>query len=297
MGQVKSLRIPLGGKRAFTKGWPTGGGASNDPAVIKLWLEAGCNIGFPVAINGVIVLDVDVKPGQHGAESLAILISRHGPLPNTLTVRTPSGGTHYYFKATDIVQQTQSNTLGDGLDTPGQVACPPTKGYRQTRGGPMAAAPAWLADYLHPREAVEQVWVVEPDNPVELEWFTYYCQHDAPEAIVDVNSDNNTCTIFATAKDRGISMDAAVEIALEHHRDISHFDRWWVELKAHNVYEGGYFNKVAPGASSWLADFGTDESVYDNNAADYVLHSATPLPDDQEFQVLIDGEYFPCSQE
>src|SRR5439155_10250685 len=65
----------------------------------------------------LIVLDVDPRKG--GEKSLAQLVDEYGPLPVTRTVKTPSGGWHFYFlRPTDhepIIKSTQSE-IGDGLD-------------------------------------------------------------------------------------------------------------------------------------------------------------------------------------
>ena len=57
----------------------------------------GGDYGVPTGSrNGFFVVDLDVKPakGIDGLEALAAL----GELPDTLTVATPSGGWHLYFK-------------------------------------------------------------------------------------------------------------------------------------------------------------------------------------------------------
>ena len=53
------------------------------------------NIGIPCgSINGFFVLDIDLK--DNGYEEFKKYIEKHGE-PNTLTIKTPSGGRHYYF--------------------------------------------------------------------------------------------------------------------------------------------------------------------------------------------------------
>lgn len=72
--------------------------ASNDPAVINRWWAEHplANIGIATGvISDLVVVDVDVKNGAKGFESLATL----GELPVTLAVQTPSGGQHLYHVA------------------------------------------------------------------------------------------------------------------------------------------------------------------------------------------------------
>ena len=68
------------------------------------WASAPYNIGISCGPSGLVIIDLDVAKdgsGPHGADSLAQLCARHGQprLSGTLTVRTPSGGTHLYFRA------------------------------------------------------------------------------------------------------------------------------------------------------------------------------------------------------
>lgn len=68
---------------------------------IKEWWSKWpfANIGIRTgAESEIIVLDVEVKNGAQGLESLAEFESEFGPPPPTLRVRTPSGGLHLYFK-------------------------------------------------------------------------------------------------------------------------------------------------------------------------------------------------------
>ncbi|HOX23508.1 MAG TPA: bifunctional DNA primase/polymerase, partial [Elusimicrobiales bacterium] len=72
--------------------------ASKDPAIIKRWWaeHPSANIGIATGIiSDLVVVDVDVKNGAKGFESLATL----GELPVTLAVQTPSGGQHLYHVA------------------------------------------------------------------------------------------------------------------------------------------------------------------------------------------------------
>lgn len=70
--------------------------ATRDPeAVRKAFTRTPeANIGLATGeASRVLALDMDVKNGARGPESLAAL----GELPETLTVATPSGGRHFYF--------------------------------------------------------------------------------------------------------------------------------------------------------------------------------------------------------
>jgi hypothetical protein len=78
------------------------------------WPDA--NIGLVTGqASGRIVLDIDVKKGKKGLESLQTLIDENGPLPQTLTARTPSGGWHYVFRMPDRPIKSRKG-VRDGVD-------------------------------------------------------------------------------------------------------------------------------------------------------------------------------------
>ena len=73
--------------------------ATTDPEMVRRWWTTwpDANIGHRPPKSSVIV-DADDKPGKPGAATLASLIAFNGPLPNTVTATTGSGGRHYFFK-------------------------------------------------------------------------------------------------------------------------------------------------------------------------------------------------------
>jgi putative DNA primase/helicase len=119
------------------------------------------NIGILTgAPSGLLVLDVD--PDNGGDATLDDLVAEHGPLPTTYTVRTGSGGTHYYFTGADIGNS--AGRLGKGLDIRGeggQVVAPPSvsgKGaYSVEVDAPVAPMPAWMLERLTTTPAVRPV--------------------------------------------------------------------------------------------------------------------------------------------
>lgn len=94
------------------------------------------------ASGGLLVLDVDNKNGKDGMASLLKLT--RGEEPDTLKVRTPSGGVHYYFRT----DQTVRNAAGflKGLDIRGD-------------GGYIVAPPSII-------DGVEYVWLSDPDAEI-----------------------------------------------------------------------------------------------------------------------------------
>ena len=62
------------------------------------WKQKDYNIGVTVYGTRFVVIDIDVKNGKKGFESLAALEARLGPLPQSFRVNTPSGGQHIYLR-------------------------------------------------------------------------------------------------------------------------------------------------------------------------------------------------------
>lgn len=96
--------------------------SSRDPITITGWFSEefmGVNVPLNIMVDtgrsGLCVVDVDTKPGKVGAASLAALIAKHGPLPETLTVTTASGGLHYYFRAEGFANT--ASKIGEDIDT------------------------------------------------------------------------------------------------------------------------------------------------------------------------------------
>lgn len=161
--------------------------ATTDPDRIRrAWTTAPFNIGVATGPSGLVVHDLDTaKPGetlpeewrmpgvQDGEDVLAVLADRHNqPLPaDTLTVATPSGGLHLYYRAPDGVEfRTTAGKLGWKVDTRAHggyvVAAGSTVDgcrYRVVVDAPVAPLPVWLATLLRPAPLPSV-----PDQPVRV---------------------------------------------------------------------------------------------------------------------------------
>jgi len=126
----------------------------------------GLTTGKP---NGIWALDVDMKKGANGYESLEQLQRQYGPLPLTWTQRTPSGGCHAIFIYPDNLKPgtkiiSNAGVVGPGLDVRGDggyiIVTPSTRpdgmSY-QTIYGPeyLTYAPDWLLDLASKPAAVK----------------------------------------------------------------------------------------------------------------------------------------------
>jgi Bifunctional DNA primase/polymerase, N-terminal/Primase C terminal 1 (PriCT-1) len=120
----------------------------------RRWPEAGVAIRTGRESN-LVVLDVD---GDDGAESLRRLECERDELPRTASVKTPSGGEHFYFRHPGGEIRNSAGKLGPGLDVRGDggyVVAPPTPGYEPDEEAPIAELPEWLRELMRavPRQA------------------------------------------------------------------------------------------------------------------------------------------------
>jgi len=105
----------------------------------RKWFAIPCG-----QVSGIVVVDVDVKGGSQGLESLTNLL---GGDPRELwkgvpCVQTKSGGWHFYFSYTDPLPKRMGILPGVDLCADGQwVFCPPMENYKVVRGGGMPPLP------------------------------------------------------------------------------------------------------------------------------------------------------------
>ena len=88
------------GKKPCLKDWPKL--ATSDEGQIREWAKKYPKANWAVmtgAESGLVVIDVDAeeKPEEDGRKSWQRLVAEHGE-PETLTVATPSGGMHVYYR-------------------------------------------------------------------------------------------------------------------------------------------------------------------------------------------------------
>ncbi|MFI4941318.1 MAG: bifunctional DNA primase/polymerase [Burkholderiales bacterium] len=129
--------------------------ASTDSNQIANWYPADSQLNIGIAtgpVSQVWVLDLDVKDGALGMESLAELEQEHGPLPATLTCITTSGGKHLFFNYTAAMKIKSGAAIRPGVDVRAEggyvVAVPSIVGGQPyswlDESTPIADAPEWL---------------------------------------------------------------------------------------------------------------------------------------------------------
>lgn len=162
--------------------------ATTDPAVIAAWWgnEPNANVGVATGLSNLLVIDIDTKDGKVGAQTLADLEEEHGALPPTYTVRTWSGGLHYFFQ---MPAERLSNTagtakagLGPDIDTRGDggyvVAAPSVvrengkEGvYSVLQATAPATAPEWISEKLtKPKRPMVRPGLPSQPRPAAVEY-------------------------------------------------------------------------------------------------------------------------------
>lgn len=112
--------------------------------------------------SGFWVLDIDVKDGAPGLESMQALINEHGEVPKTLIARTATGGFHYFFKMPDFDFR-NSTAFRPGLDSRANGGCviaAPSRLHDGSAyswhnwGHEIIEAPQWLIDTIQTKKEV-----------------------------------------------------------------------------------------------------------------------------------------------
>src|SRR6187549_3198422 len=150
--------------------------ATTDPALIeRMWRDSTfANIGIYAGASGLYVVDVDMNPWKNkiGEQTWAALVAQHGHV-DTYTVRTWSGGLHFYYRMPEGMSLRNTSGkdggrgLGPDIDTRGNgyVLAPPSfvrevdstgmhEGvYSVEHDLPIADLPQWIIDLVQDRPA------------------------------------------------------------------------------------------------------------------------------------------------
>ena len=199
-------------------GWPTK--ATSDPEVVAMyWLPMPeANIG--IHCEGLAVIDVDVNKGGNDAlERLRMLYD----LPATLCGRTPTGGSHLFYRLPEGHAGVPNSVghLGEGMDVrstggyvvaAGSVVAAGTYEWEHP-GVAIADAPGWLVERLGaPRKSApgDKGAVVDaPDAMLERarEWL-----QGAERSVKGAGGDQAAFRVAAGLRDLGVSEAQACEL-------------------------------------------------------------------------------------
>lgn len=152
--------------------------ATADPEIIKQWFSTmyrGAMIGLPTGqTTGLLVVDVDMKNGKDGLKSLRQWEESFGILPETLTVKTPTGGYHLIFKLPEGINiPCGVSVLGEGIDIRADGGYVVALGsineawesYSIDCDLPLAPAPDFLIAYLTAKQSKKEPAVMKGEIP------------------------------------------------------------------------------------------------------------------------------------
>jgi hypothetical protein len=220
---LKLFPVAANEKRPAHAGWQDE--ATDDPAMLSRWFGRGdYNIGVACGPSRLIVVDCDVKNGRNGIAELEALAGDNAiDLDLTLSVRTPSGGRHWYWLAPDGECVADSaGKVAPGIDirsrsglvvAPGSVT--PQGRYSFAADLPIAPAPPWLLDAIRAastaREPAQPVVAVELDLPVNVALARGYLA-DAPASIEGSGGDDNAFRVACQVRDFGVTEETALNL-------------------------------------------------------------------------------------
>lgn len=239
-----------GGKKAppLIEDWENR--ATDNLEALHAWEERfpGCNWGIACGPSGLTVIDVDVKKGAPGRETYRKLRENpETPFPETLTVKTPSGGRHFIYAG-----KTRSSvgTLGPGIDTRSSGGYVLLAGSTLADGGASyavvnpvepAPVPAWIVERLGthtPAPRIAEEPATELDQPHNLLRAIEYLQMKAPPAVEGEGGDETTYKTACRVRDLGISEVTALEILYRYYspRCLPPWEYSELEVKVRNAY-------------------------------------------------------------
>lgn len=237
--------------------------ASSDQEIIKAWkARSDCYLCIALSQSNLTVLDVDNKHGNNGSETLELLELSYQKLPNTLKVRTPSGGFHYYFQGKSAHT---IGKLGPGLDTPVMV---PLAGETVTGKGVYeiivqlkpAPLPTWLNRLVGETRPVKNTTnksLIELDISENTKRAISWLRTGATTAIEGMGGDRITYEIACGVRDFGVSEKTCLIIMLEHWNPHCS-PPWEIDDLAGKISNSYHYARSQVGINTPQVDFADD---------------------------------------
>ncbi len=214
-------------KDPILKGFPTK--ATRDEKTIREWWgkRPYCNVGistskFRDGECALLAVDVDVKEGKKGDESVFQLELEGKEFPPTITQLTPSGGRHFIYRVKEAVGNSTSK-IAPGIDIRSKGGFLVGAGSRVGGGiyliePSYQSDPQWAPDWLVSSCAHGQSETPpQEDAPAKLDSKRAYTRAaewllSAPLAVQGANGDQTTFRVCAKMKDFGLSQKEASEL-------------------------------------------------------------------------------------
>lgn len=230
--------------------------ATTDPERIRaLWrdpvmgIEQAHNVG--VLTTGMIVVDIDVKNGKAGLDTFAKL----GGQFDTLTVRTPSGGYHCYYRGPDSAGLVEG--LGPGLDhrSHNNYVLAPGSGdvrglYELVLDLPMREVPEPIKALLRPPSTRPEGGGGDVDDTAAAIASAVSYLRSVGPAIEGAGGDSHTYQVCCRVREFGVSEERAFELIRDEFngRCIPPWDEQELRGKVFNAYAyaTGSAGNIAP---------------------------------------------------
>jgi hypothetical protein len=239
--------------------------ATDDRKTIEKWNEQypNYNVGISTTAFGaneaLLVVDVDVKDGKNGNETLHQLELEGCPFPETFEQLTPTGGRHLVYRVPEPVKQ-GTDVLGRGLDVRSRGGYILGSGSRLEEGEYRAVprdivpAPEWLVarcGRAKVRDDSAQRNVIHLSGQALDRAITRAVEflREADPSIQGSGGDENAFRVIARIKDFGVPAELVLELLAEHwnERCIPPWSDRELETKIRNAFR--YGNEV-PGAAA-----------------------------------------------
>lgn len=204
--------------------------ATSDPAKIRTWWEipfgggASREYNIGVLTTGMVVIDIDVRDGKPGVSNYLKL----GGVFDTLTVRTPSGGLHCYYKGPDSAGLQGRYGLGEGIDIRSHGNYVVAPGSRTPEGAysvEIEGEPSWVpgpvASRLRPPITRSNAADFQGDETPGLvaRAVTFLGSAQAPPAVEGEGGDDQTYRTVCRLRDLGLTQQGAYALLLQHWND------------------------------------------------------------------------------
>lgn len=214
----------VNGKLPVIKDFPNQ--ATRDPERIKAWWDGrDYNIGISTTRFGddkaLVVVDVDVKNGKNGYETILGLEFEGRELPPSYEQSTPTGGKHIVYVSDDPCKQ-GTDVLGKGLDIRsrggyilGAGSVIEANTYQQFNGhSRLVPVPAWVVD--RSGRAVENdakpVAALDGVDTERAESRGLEYIQNAPASVEGEGGDQNAYRVAAKLKDFGCTEEQAFSL-------------------------------------------------------------------------------------
>lgn len=219
----------------------------------ELWTEP-FNLGVAGG-RGHFMLDVDRKPNRNGQATLDAWEMLGDELPPTLTVSTPNGGRHLYFRGDAGLSV---DGLGPGLEIRGDggyVVGPGStfegKRYEIVDDRPIAEAPPWLmrriAALPKRTERAGDTPLAPLDEPEQVSEAAAWLRDDAPPALQGQAGNHTTYTVAAHLRDMALSEPTACSLLARHYNP--RCEPPWSGEEIERITENAYrYGRNAPGS-------------------------------------------------